>query len=85
MDTTGTAPPLLSETLIRPPSGQRLCTPQSVDNGDRFIQRAPRLLAASAAASTLDRRTTASSWPAAARLHALSGQVYPPIGPVCRQ
>jgi DNA-binding SARP family transcriptional activator len=46
--------------------------------------RRAALTAASAAASTLDRRTTATGRPAVARLHALSGQVYPLIGAATR-
>lgn len=42
------------------------------------------LTAASAAAGTLDRRSTATGKPAMARLHALSGQVYPLIGAATR-
>jgi len=42
------------------------------------------LTAASAAASTLDRRTTATGRPAVARLRALLGQVYPLIGAATR-
>jgi DNA-binding SARP family transcriptional activator len=42
------------------------------------------LTAASAAAGTLDRRSTATGKPTMARLHALSGQVYPLIGAATR-
>ena len=42
------------------------------------------LTAASAAASTLDRRTTATGRPAVARLRALLGQAYPLIGAATR-
>jgi hypothetical protein len=42
------------------------------------------LTAASAAAGTLDRRSTATGHPMVARLHGLSGQVYPLIGAATR-
>jgi SARP family transcriptional regulator, regulator of embCAB operon len=47
------------------------------------IRRAART-AASAAANTFDRRTTATGRPAMARLHALSGQSYPLTGAATR-
>jgi SARP family transcriptional regulator, regulator of embCAB operon len=46
--------------------------------------RRAALTAATAAASNLDRRTTATGRPAMARLHALSGQIYPLIGAATR-
>jgi DNA-binding SARP family transcriptional activator len=46
--------------------------------------RRAALTAASVAASTLDRRTTATGRPAVARLHSLSGQVHPLIGAATR-
>jgi SARP family transcriptional regulator, regulator of embCAB operon len=46
--------------------------------------RRAALTAASAVASTLDRRTTATGRPNVARLHALSGQVYPLTGAATR-
>ncbi|MDT5015006.1 MAG: family transcriptional regulator, regulator of embCAB operon [Mycobacterium sp.] len=46
--------------------------------------RRAALTAASVAANTLDRRTTSNGQPAVARLHALSGQIYPLIGAATR-
>jgi pSer/pThr/pTyr-binding forkhead associated (FHA) protein len=46
--------------------------------------RRAALTRASAAANTLDRRTTTTGNPAVARLQAVSGQVYPLIGSATR-
>jgi DNA-binding SARP family transcriptional activator len=57
---------------------ERVLRQESLD-----VRRAA-LTAASAAASTLDRRTTAAGRPATARLRALSGQVHPLAGAATR-